>query len=75
MLGDDPHLDDILEMLGLKDYVSFVRPRSNTPIKHGVRSGYTNRGCGKPGSPPCPASPTCAQANAAYYRTYREGAA
>lgn len=72
MVADQPDSEMLLQMLGLEPYESYTPPRNTTPIKHGVRSGYTNRGCGKTGSPPCPASPTCAEANYAYYRAYRE---
>lgn len=66
--------DDILQMLGLVEYQSAERERNKTPIKHGQRSGYTNRGCGRPGSPPCPATPSCIEKNAEYYRLRRRAA-
>ena len=30
-----------------------------TYIKHGVSTGHARHGCGKKGSPPCPATPSC----------------
>lgn len=71
----DDHLRDALEMLGLMPYVSVRTPKKEitTPIPHGRRSGYTNRGCGRPGSPPCPATPSCKDMNNAWWRDRRAG--
>lgn len=66
---EDVH--DLLEALGLIDYPSAPKQRNTTPIKHGERAGYTNRGCGKEGSPPCPAEPSCREENNAYFRKRR----
>lgn len=35
----------ILEMLGLVPYEAASKERNETPIAHGTRGGYTNRGC------------------------------
>lgn len=69
-LGED--CADVLQMLGLAPYVPAKKQRNTTPIRHGTRAGYTNRGCGREGSPPCPASPTCLERHNAYYVDYRQ---
>lgn len=69
---DDPAAAlEILQMLGIAPYRRPGRKAPQTPIKHGTRGGHVNRGCGKEGSDPCPASPTCIEQDRAYWVRYR----
>jgi hypothetical protein len=61
----------LLQMLGLRPYRAAKKERNATPIKHGTRAGYTNRGCGQGEAPPCPASPSCTDENNRYFRERR----
>jgi hypothetical protein len=68
---DDTEFVVVLQMLGIKPYAAAKKQRNTTPIKHGTRAGYTNRGCGQGDSPPCPASPSCTDENNRYFRERR----
>lgn len=64
-LGNTEDLINVLEMLGIKTYVSKKKPRNTTPLVHGKRGTFVNRGC---------KCDDCSEANNAYYRERRAGA-
>lgn len=60
---DDPEpATEILQMLGLEQYVSIKRTQDDTPLLHGRRATFVNRKC---------KCDPCNEANNAYFRERR----
>lgn len=61
LLGRQPDGPILKQMLGLQAYDTAVKQRNTTPLLHGRRATYVNRGCRCTG---------CVEANTAYLRDY-----